>query len=624
MKLPDWHASIHHDGSLNYVSDLFPKYGQTITLKIRIGRATPLKDVYLRMEPNGEQSLQKMELQDDTPYHQIYSIQQTISEPKFHYHFLLDTDHGIFWYNALGLSETAPFDAQDFKILIDQSPIPWLKNAVFYQIFPDSFCNGDTENDVKSGETYSHGIPSQTIPWGQLPPDTNQKHYSYYGGDLQGIQQKLGYLTDLGINALYLNPIFTAPSPHKYNVENYEEIDLHFGGQYAFESLSRALKEKNMRMILDIVPNHCGETHPWFQKAKADPNAPENEYFIFQSHPDRYSHWLFATSLPKLNYQSQKLRQKMYQAKDSIFRYWLRWVDGWRVDVGNMLARENQTQLRDEVLTQMRIAIKEESKENEEKFFLGENFFDPTEQLKGDQFDSTMNYKGFMFPLLHWLAPYEITDVTYNTHLQSEQPIHTSAMLTAMQTFQANIPWSIFSQQFNLLGSHDTTRIKTVLGEDIDLLKLAILCQFTYPGLPSIYYGDEVGLINLPRIHERAAMQWDPASQDLKLKTYYQTLIELRKTSPALTEGGFQTLYYDDNFWVYLRSHPLEKIIVSINRGPHSSSKPITIPFVNTDLFGNEEFQEIFTQQSLMFQGDTLLIPSHPKGAQLYRWTRER
>ena len=229
----------------------------------------------------------KMELQDDTPYHQIYSIQQTISEPKFHYHFLLDTDHGIFWYNALGLSETAPFDAQDFKILIDQSPIPWLKNAVFYQIFPDSFCNGDTENDVKLGEIIYHSIPSQTIPWGQLPPDTNQKHYSYYGGDLQGIQKKLDYLTDLGINALYLNPIFTAPSPHKYNVENYEEIDPHFGGQDAFESLSSALKEKNMRMILDIVPNHCGETpDPWFQKAKADPNAAENEFF-YLSIPSR-------------------------------------------------------------------------------------------------------------------------------------------------------------------------------------------------------------------------------------------------------------------------------------------------------------------------------------------------
>jgi alpha-glucosidase len=620
MIQPKWQASIHHDGSSTYVSNSYPCYGESIQLKIRIGKHTPLIAVYLRMEPNGEQALYKMELFEETPYHWIYATEQNITEPFFHYHFLLETQEGLYWYNALGITQTSPFDAQDFKILVDQSPISWLSNAVFYQIFPDSFYNGDSSNDVKSGETNYYGIPSQTLPWGELPPDTHQKYYSYYGGDLQGIQQKLEHLLDLGINALYLNPIFTAPSSHKYNVENYEEIDPHFGGQPAFESLHASLKENDIRMILDIVPNHCGQTHPWFQKAQADPNAPENEYFIFQSHPDQYSHWLFATGLPKLNYHSQKLREKMYQAKDSIMRYWLKWADGWRVDVGNMLAREDQTQLRAEVLNQMRIAIKEESTKNNEKFFLGENFFDATEQLQGDQFDSTMNYKGFMFPLLHWLAPYTITDVTNKTHLHANALISTDSMVIAMQTFQANLPWSVFIQQFNLLGSHDTTRIKTVVGEDPALEQIAIACQFTYPGVPCVYYGDEIGLTNLPRIRERAAMQWDSALQDLDLLNFYKTLIDIRKSSPALTEGSMQTLYLGQDQWIYSRSHAKEKIIISLSRSDNSQTQPIEIPLSNTDLIGDEDFSEVFSQTTLSFKDQTLIIPPHSKGAKIYRW----
>ena len=620
MIQPQWHASIHHDGSSEYVSQSHPHYGDTIQLKIRIGKQTPLKSVFLRLEPNGEQALYKMMLEQETPHFWIYSVEQKIFEPHFHYHFLLDTEDGIYWYNALGISETTPFDAQDFKILVDQQPISWLKNSVFYQIFPDSFYNGDSSNDVKLGETNYYGIPAQTIPWGELPPDTNQKYYSYYGGDLQGIQQKIDYLNELGINALYLNPIFTAPSPHKYNVENYEEIDTHFGGQSAFESLSASLKENNIRMILDIVPNHCGKTHPWFQKAQADQNAVENEYFIFQSHPDKYSHWLFANNLPKLNYHSKKLREKMYQAKDSIMRHWLKWADGWRVDVGNMLGREDQTQIRSEVLNQMRVAIKEESKEKNEKFFLGENFFDTTEQLQGDQFDSTMNYKGFMFPLLHWLAPFDITDVTNRTHLHSEKTISTTAMVEAMQTFQANIPWSIFTQQFNLLGSHDTTRIKTVVGEDHALEQVAIVCQFTYPGVPCVYYGDEIGLTNLPRIRERAAMQWDKSKQDLSLQNYYKTLIDLRKKSSALIDGGLQTLYIDENQWIYIRSVANEKIIVSLSRDNSLQNEGISVLQSNTGLTGEENFIEIFTGESLSNDGDMLVIPPQSKGAKIYRW----
>jgi hypothetical protein len=181
----------------------------------------------------------------------------------------------------------------------------------------------------------------------------------FYGGDLAGIEQRLDYLHDLGVNALYLNPIFTAYSNHRYDVVDYFNVDPHLGGNEALASLRRATKERGMRVILDIVPNHCGADHPWFREAQKDLNADSAGFFTFSRHPDEYLCWLGVRSLPKLNYANTQLRARMYSGDPSVFRQWLRppySIDGWRIDVANMLGRQGADQLGREVAEGIRWA----------------------------------------------------------------------------------------------------------------------------------------------------------------------------------------------------------------------------------------------------------------------------
>lgn len=230
----------------------------------------------------------------------------------------------------------------------------------------------------------------------------------FFGGDLQGIIQRLNYIEDLGASALYLTPIFTSPSNHKYDVENYREVDPHFGGNAALIALRQTLDERGMKLMLDMVPNHCGATNPWFLAAQADPAAPTADFFTFYRNSAEYESWLGVGSLPKLNYHSQRLRETMYAGEDAIMRYWLRppfRIDGWRLDVANMLARQGESQFEHKVGRGIRRAIKQEAPH---AYLIGENFYDGTPQLQGDELDATMNYRGFSLPLLHWLVGFEI------------------------------------------------------------------------------------------------------------------------------------------------------------------------------------------------------------------------
>lgn len=616
MNRPTWYSSIHHDGSPTFITNPAPQIGDKIGIFFRTGKETPLNKIYLRMEPDGEQAFYEMKLFEETSTSKWYQIEIQVTESLFHYRFLLDSEDGLFWYNAKGIFEISPLDNQDFKIRTGFQSVSWLNKAVFYQIFPDSFANGNSSIDVEKGEISMFGIESQTIPWDQLPPEGRNRYLTFYGGDLAGIEQRIDYLEKLGINAIYLNPIFTAPTPHKYDVTDYLTVDPHFGGNSALDSLKKKLDNAAIHLILDIVPNHCGHLHEWFQKALQDEDAPEAQFFSFHEHPEKYTYWLFAKSLPKLNYRSEKLRDLMYRKPDAIMQKWLNLVDGWRVDVGNMLAREGDYQARDEIVSEMRIAIKGKG---QDKLFLGENFFDATSQLQGNQFDSTMNYKGFMFPILYWLSAYEMGDSVNQVHIKSKKSISTQAMVEALESFRAHIPWALFTQQFNLLGSHDTPRVRTLVNENDALHRLAILFQFTYPGVPCIYYGDEIGMINLPNIGERGTMIWDESKQNQQLFSFYQALIELRKTSEALVEGSYQIMVQDENQFIFMRATKTEKIIISLNRS-EKNTKQILLSMDDFDIIKHSVFRELFDGEEIIAKENNITIPSHSQGAKLWRW----
>jgi len=339
-------SSIHHSGSSRYVNPGLPHLGEPVTLRLRTVVTPHIRKVLLRTAPDGEQHYNSLHpgSRGAADACKWWTVSLPITMPVTSYRFLIITDEGAYWYNAAGLHAFNPTDAADFRLLADFQSPSWLKEAVFYQIFPDRFADGDPSNNVRDGEYEYAGYKASARRWGE-PPTTGSRAamVEFYGGDLTGIIDHLDYITDLGVNALYLNPIFTAYSNHRYDVTDYFSVDPHLGGNLALVDLRQALAQRSMHYILDIVPNHCGILHPWFQAALADLAAPTADYFTFRKHPDDYETWLGVRTLVKLNYRSAILREVMYAGSGSVFRHWLRppySADGWRIDVANMLARQ--------------------------------------------------------------------------------------------------------------------------------------------------------------------------------------------------------------------------------------------------------------------------------------------
>src|SRR5258706_129286 len=216
------------------------------------------------------------------------------------YRFLLLTEEGNWWLTAAGMIQYTPTDATDFRILARYHAPAWVYDTVFYQIFPDRFADGDPSNNVRDHEYTCYGKSVVARPWGEIPGSpSGSGAVEFFGGDLWGIIQHLDYLQDLGVNALYLNPIFTAPSNHKYDTVDYKHVDTHFGGDEALIALRNALDERDMRLMLDLVPNHCSAEHPWFLTAQANTDAPSAGFFTFYHWPDEYETWLGVHNLPK-------------------------------------------------------------------------------------------------------------------------------------------------------------------------------------------------------------------------------------------------------------------------------------------------------------------------------------
>ncbi|MBI5945775.1 MAG: maltodextrin glucosidase [Chloroflexi bacterium] len=613
-------SSLHHDGSKRYVqspgADLH--LGDEISIRLRSGTDAPIERVLLRTCPDGEQFFAEMQIEETSSACNWWQAKLRLTMPLTSYRFLIFTSDGIWWYNGTGPHRHVPTDAEDFRLLADYAAPAWVNDSVFYQIFPDRFADGDPASNVRDGEFEYQGIKSRARKWGETQSSWPEAMVEFYGGDLPGIEQRLDYLTDLGVNAIYLNPIFTAFSNHRYDVVDYFNIDPHLGGNAALTSLRQAATERGMRFILDIVPNHAGVEHPWFKSAVQNPDSPSAEYFTFHNHPDEYESWLGVRSLPKLNYRSQNLRDEIYAGPNSIFRYWLKppfAADGWRVDVANMLARHGKDQLEAEVWAGIRQAVKEE---NPSAYLLGENFFDSSSQLQGDHLDASMNYFGFSNPIGFWLNHFEVNQHAEPRNVRSAIPWPTQALVDSWQVSRAAIPWQIARQQFNLLGSHDTPRIVNILNHDHALNRLAVAFLLTYVGVPCIYYGDEIGMSGKDALEARNCMVWDSTQWDSDLRAFYQTLIKLRRTSPALIDGGLQVLLVEENLLAYLRDTDEERIIVVGNRGPDEVSAkllPVNLGAVPNGMI----FRELFSGQTSTVVNGNLPLPSFAAGVQIWQ-----
>ena len=524
---------------------------------------------WVRSEPDNEEFLSPLTFQKLEGAWALYEgeLRLNPAEAVTRYAFKFLIDGRQYWLAQGGVSPYFPERDVHFRLNPSYNPARWVWSQVFYQIFPERFCDGDPNNNITSGEYLYEGEPVVAKAWGELP-ERLQGPREFYGGDLAGIHQKLPYLEDLGVTALYLNPIFTSPSSHKYDTIDYLTVDPHFGTNEDFAALCAEMKKREMRIILDAVINHTSERHPWFDRygeheeigAYGSKEAVTRGFYTFENEdPESYHGWVGVETLPVLDYSQRELRRRIYEADDAVLRHWLRapyQIDGWRFDVIHMLGEGTGAVNNAEYVRHFRQTLREE---NSQAYVLGEHFFEATKWLQGDQEDAAMNYDGFTRPVWAFFAerdhkghPVQIDAATFNEVLTRSR---------------ARLPFEIQLSQFNLLDSHDTPRFLTLVNGNRDLMKAAVTLLLTYIGVPCVYYGDEVGLEGGGDPDCRRTFPWDEEQWDVDLRSHYQTLIAFRKAHEVLQQGALVTLYAEGDVYAFARVLGEDIIITAVNRG---------------------------------------------------------
>ncbi|GFZ76404.1 neopullulanase [Paenibacillus marchantiophytorum] len=476
-------------------------------------------------------------------YFDYWETELSPAQKRFSYAFRLQSQEETIWMTESGIYEEQPHPPAGYYEMpymheIDGFKAPeWAKSAIFYQIMPDRFANGDTSND-----------PEGVLEWGGQPTIN-----SHFGGDLQGIIDHLDYLTELGVTAIYLTPIFEAPSNHKYDTVDYRKIDPHFGDTALLKELVAACHAQEIKVVLDAVFNHSSVDFPPFRDVLT--NGKQSKYVdwfhirdfpveVKEEGPLNYETFGFFASMPKLNTTNPEVKQYLLD----VAEHWLKEVkiDGWRLDVANEIDHSFWRDFRKVV-----------KHANPEAYIIGEAWSDSLRWLLGDQFDSVMNY-----PFSDRVLPF----------FQAEQPNGLS-FAENMNHILMRYPTPTNEVLFNLLGSHDTPRVLTMFKENKNRLKLAVTFLLTYLGTPCIFYGDEIGLKGEQDPDCRKCMEWDESRQDKDLFNFYKRLIALRKEHEVLRFGRFTFLRADaeDGRIIYERSNEKEVFTIWMNHAEETS-----------------------------------------------------
>lgn len=578
MKQNTWLNTVYSDGSVNYVSNPTPKKGEKISIKLRVRKNDDLIAVFLRSKEFGAEKLYKMEIEEEKNGFQYYSVEVETWEIVFHYHFYLQTEDQMYYYTQQEILDYIPRETTDFKLLVDYEVINWVKDGVFYQIFPDRFKNSRPEISVKDGELNKEGVDSVQIKDWSTKPNPEEHHIGmeFYGGDLYGIIDKLDYLKELGVTGLYLNPIFTAPSMHRYDALTYFKVDKHLGGDGALIKLRDELNKRDMKLILDISVNHISSDSEMFNKeakyfpenvgAYNNPDSKERDYF-FINEDGIYESWYGVSSMPCFNYSNEEVRNMIYRDKDSALKYWLQEpfnIDGWRFDVADVMARNKYVDVYHEVWKEISSELKSVKSE---VYVMTEDWTDCTEMFDGTQWDATMNYFGFSRAVREFIGE---TDLYVSRHFGDLGHKLTAKQLkNKLKQVLAIRPDIMNRQMYNLIDSHDISRIYTHDAVTVDKYLGAIIMLFTFVGAPSIYYGDERLLDGYYGPDEgcRFPMDWSEVTDETEAKVfdYYKTLAKLRNESKAFAEGGYKSLYAEDYTFAYARFIEDENYITVIS-----------------------------------------------------------
>lgn len=617
--------ALFSDGTADYRQPVEPEAGEEVTIRFR----TAKDNVDIVWLCTGEQQY-KMKKAETAGEFDYYEVKITLGEEPFCYYFKVVTGLLCVYYDRYGVSKKSR-EQYCFRIIPGFSTPDWSKGAVMYQILVDRFYNGDTSNDVLTDEYFYIRTTSQRMEdWEQCPSDFSVAEF--YGGDLEGVRQKLDYLQGLGVEVIYFNPLFVSPSNHKYDIQDYDYIDPHYGvileddgmllsdgvtdNRRATRHVNRVTNRKNleasnrffaklveeihargMRVILDGVFNHCGSFNKWLDReeiytltgdyekgAFISEESPYRSFFKFRDEHawpfnTTYEGWWGHDTLPKLNYENS---EKLY---DYIMRIAAKWVsppynvDGWRLDVAADLG--HSPEVNHKFWRDFRTAVKTA---NPDAIILAEHYGDPKEWLEnGDQWDTVMNYDAFMEPLTWFLTGLEKHSDEAKPELLGSEKDFEGAMRHYMASFQT----SQLLCAMNELSNHDHSRFMTrtngkvgraaVLGthaasEGIRpaVFREAVVVQMTWPGAPTVYYGDEAGLCGFTDPDNRRTYPW--GKEDVVLVDFHRDIIHIHKENPALRTGSLKFLKGGENLLCYARFNRSQQFVVLLNNGESERS----------------------------------------------------
>ncbi len=572
------YAAIHHQP---FSSDAYSHDGRTVHIKIRTKKGDADRISFIWGDPYeynagrwsaNEQPMRKIAATD---MHDYWFAEVVPPFRRLQYAFVVTDRHEDIFFGSSGV---CPYNEKTLETIHYYFKLPfvheadtfqapeWVKSTVWYQIFPERFANG--REDLS---------PENALPWGSKDPDVND----FFGGDLQGIIDKLDYLEELGVNGIYVTPIFSAPSNHKYDTLDYYSIDPHFGDPELFRTLVSQLHQRGMRIMLDAVFNHIGSASPqWQDVVKNGAQSRYKDWFHIHSFPvkeDNYDRFAFTPDMPKLNTANPEVQRYLLD----IALYWIREfdIDGWRLDVANEVDHVFWKTFRQAV-----------SAEKPDVYILGEIWHSAEPWLRGDEFHAVMNYP-FTEPMMEYFA---------------DRTIPASRMAHRMNAHLMNGMKQANEVMFNLLDSHDTKRLLTRCRNDEKKARALLAFMFAQTGSPCIYYGTEIGLDGENDPLCRKCMVWEKEKQNQDMLRFMKRLIALRKQEHTLlTEGNLEWILLDDQNDLISFSRTLNEktMIYFFNQG--DGTRHISLRDLNIER--NKKICDVWTEQPL-HQNDVIVV----------------
>lgn len=612
-------AALFCDGTEGYVYPPEPKENELVTFRFRTA-----KDDADRVGLVTSADTYVMEKECTQGEFDYYTFEVRLGAEPFRYCFEVQSGTEKYYYGRCGISREI-LEYYNFVVVPGFSTPDWAKGAVMYQIFTDRFYNGDKSNDVETNEYYYIGDYSRRVTnWDKYPANMGVREF--YGGDLQGVMDKLDYLQELGVEVVYFNPLFVSPSNHKYDIQDYDYIDPHYGkivddggevlpdgvtdnsqatkykkrttglknleaSNELFIKLVEELHRRGMKVILDGVFNHCGSFNKWMDRERIyegekdyEPGAyisadsPYRSYFrFFKEGPENwpyngnYDGWWGHDTLPKLNYEdSVKLENYILY----IGRKWVSPpynVDGWRLDVAADLGRSNE--YNHDFWKKFRTAVKDA---NPNALILAEHYGDPSDWLKGDEWDTVMNYDAFMEPITWFLTGME----KHSDEAREELLGNIDNFIGSMAHHMSNMLTPSLQVAMNELSNHDHSRFLTRTNHMVGrvehlgaeaaneyvnkaVMREAVVMQMTWVGAPTIYYGDEAGVCGFTDPDNRRTYPW--GREDHELIAFHKEASRIHKEHPALRTGSLKILSGEENVLSYARFKGNDRIVIVIN-----------------------------------------------------------